>query len=155
MEKRVVKNILNERIDNSVFINDTTQNKLRQCINLQNFIKTHCTSREYSFQIKKCGKLNCEFCSPARFSSDIFIGYQIPKRHNTTENDCPSKQSRKNKKEYAPQGMFISGQIRDFISCKSCKKPHCIFSKNALSEKEQEDLEISFEQYHYTCGSKL
>ncbi|GES94307.1 hypothetical protein GLOIN_2v1772385 [Rhizophagus clarus] len=99
--------------------------------------------------------------SPARFSSDIFEEiHWIPdpqksSGHNTTENDCPSKQSRKNKKEYAPQGMFISGQIRDFISCKSCKKPHCIFSKNALSEKEQEDLEISFEQYHYTCGSKL
>ncbi|GES94309.1 hypothetical protein GLOIN_2v1772385 [Rhizophagus clarus] len=84
-----------------------------------------------------------------------FRSKNVSSGHNTTENDCPSKQSRKNKKEYAPQGMFISGQIRDFISCKSCKKPHCIFSKNALSEKEQEDLEISFEQYHYTCGSKL
>ena len=51
--------------------------------------------------------------------------------------------------------MLISGRVRDFIWCKSCKKPRCIFSKNALSEKEQEDLESSFEQYLYTCGSKL
>lgn len=51
--------------------------------------------------------------------------------------------------------MLISSRIRDFIWCKSCKKPRCIFSKNALSEKMQEDLESSFEQYHYTCGSKL
>jgi hypothetical protein len=43
--------ILNEQIDNSVSINDTTQNKLRQCANLQKFIKTHCISREYSFQV--------------------------------------------------------------------------------------------------------
>jgi hypothetical protein len=51
--------------------------------------------------------------------------------------------------------MLITSRIRDFIWCKSCKKPRCIFSKNALTEKEQEDLEISFEQYDYTCGSKL
>jgi hypothetical protein len=34
------------------------------------------------------------------------------------------------------------------------QKAMLCFSKNALTEKEQ-DLEISFEQYDYACGSKL
>ena len=43
--------ILNEWIDNTVSIDDTTQNKLCKCIDLQKFIKTHCVSCEYSFQV--------------------------------------------------------------------------------------------------------
>src|SRR5688500_7121135 len=51
--------------------------------------------------------------------------------------------------------MFISGRIHDFVWYKLCKKPRCVFSRNALNENEQENLESLFEQYDYTCGSKL
>ncbi|CAG8775100.1 6686_t:CDS:2, partial [Funneliformis caledonium] len=100
------------------------------------------------FQIKKCGKPECVFCNPVLLPPDIFKEvYWIPDPqkssdsdhfqnfdsiygYNTTEQDRPNKQSKKDKKEYASQGMLVSGRIRDFVWCKSCKKPRYVFSKN-------------------------
>jgi len=41
--------------------------------------------------------------------SDRYQDFNSLYRHNTTENDRSSKQSRKNKKEYTPQEMLVSG----------------------------------------------
>jgi len=43
--------ILGEKIDCTITQNDTSQNKLRTHVDLQNFIKSHCLAREYSFQV--------------------------------------------------------------------------------------------------------
>ncbi|CAG8696300.1 14382_t:CDS:2, partial [Funneliformis mosseae] len=75
--------------------------------------------------IKKYGKPECVFCNPVLLPPDIFKEvYWIPDSQKSS--DCLSKQSKKDKKEYALQGIL-----------------------------EQKDLEILFEQYDYTCGSKL
>ncbi|CAB5374912.1 unnamed protein product [Rhizophagus irregularis] len=39
--------------------------------NLQEFMRTHCQIRHYSFQIKKC---DCNICDTIRLPQDIFNG---------------------------------------------------------------------------------
>ena len=36
------------------------------------FLKHCCTTRHYSFQIKKCGSESCGMCGPVRLLKDVF-----------------------------------------------------------------------------------
>ncbi|PKK41279.1 hypothetical protein RhiirC2_859338 [Rhizophagus irregularis] len=40
-----------KKVDPTVTQNNTSKNKLRTCVDLQEFIKSHCLVREYSFQV--------------------------------------------------------------------------------------------------------
>ena len=53
---------------------DLNQDTLKGAKDIQEFMKTHCNSTRYLFQIKKCGKDSCLYCSahPLRLPQNEF-----------------------------------------------------------------------------------
>ncbi|PKK56469.1 hypothetical protein RhiirC2_796970, partial [Rhizophagus irregularis] len=165
--------ILGEKIDNTVTQNGTSQNKLRICVDLQKFIKSHCLIREYSFQIKKCGESDCLICDPVRLPHEIFNQlHYIPDPQissnpdhyqdfdslygqNTTEKDIPSKKNHHECKELAPSGILVAARVRDFVFCISCSKLRCLFSQYVLDDSDYEALQTAMETFAYTCSSPI
>ncbi|PKB96004.1 hypothetical protein RhiirA5_424204 [Rhizophagus irregularis] len=165
--------ILGEKIDNTVTQNGTSQNKLRTCVDLQKFIKSHCLIQEYSFQIKKCGESDCLICDPVRLTHEIFNQlHYIPDPQissnpdhyqdfdslygqNTTEKDIPSKKNHHECKELAPSGILVAARVRDFVFCISCSKLRCLFSQYVLDDSDYEALQTAMETFAYTCGSPI
>ncbi|CAB4373277.1 unnamed protein product [Rhizophagus irregularis] len=165
--------ILGEKIDNTVTQNGTSQNKLRTCVDLQKFIKSHCLIREYSFQIKKCGESDCLICDPVRLPHEIFNQlHYIPDPQissnpdhyqdfdslygqNTTEKDIPSKKNHHECKELAPSGILVAARVCDFVFCISCSKLRCLFSQYVLDDSDYEALQTAMETFAYTCGSPI
>ena len=45
--------------------------------------------------------------------------------------------------------------MRSSVSCYECEKPRCIYSKKALTAREERSLRRLLEKYQYTCGSVI
>lgn len=58
-------------IDETITMSDTTKKSIKSKQDL-NFIQHCCVATYYSFQIKKCGKADCEICKPVRMDPDVF-----------------------------------------------------------------------------------
>ncbi|PKY53552.1 hypothetical protein RhiirA4_547713 [Rhizophagus irregularis] len=157
-------------IDNTLQQEETSLNSLNKHHELQNFIKSHCQIRTYSFQIKKCGKDNCKFCLPIRLPEDVFNNLNfIPDPILSTDSNhyrdfdgfygtetkefLPSASD--STKEIIPAGIINNNHIRRFVNCTICSKPRCIFSKNMLSDNEKTSLEILLDNVIYICGSPI
>ncbi|GBC03230.1 hypothetical protein RclHR1_05020007 [Rhizophagus clarus] len=151
-----------ERIDNTVTQNDTSQNKLCTCVDLQKFIKSN-------HIIKKYGESNYLICGPVQLSHEIFNQlHYIPDPQisnsdhyqdfdssygqNTTEKDIPSKKNHYECKELAPSGVLVTARVHDFVFCISCLKLHCLFSQYALDDSDYEALQAAIETFAYTCN---
>lgn len=59
-------------IDPSLKRTMTTSNSLKKQQLYNNFLKSHCQIRTYTFQIKKCMNIECEICQPIRMPLDEF-----------------------------------------------------------------------------------
>ncbi|POG67325.1 hypothetical protein GLOIN_2v1779563 [Rhizophagus irregularis DAOM 181602=DAOM 197198] len=162
-----------KKVDPTVTQNNTSKNKLRTCVDLQEFIKSHYLVREYSFQIKKCRKNECVICGSIRLPQEIFNQLHFipdpqissdPDHYqdfnslygcNTTEIDLPSKKNNPVCQELAPDGMLVAARVCDFALCTSCTKLRCIFSKYVLRESDSEILQTAMKMFAYTCGSPI
>ncbi|GBB99535.1 hypothetical protein RclHR1_03550015 [Rhizophagus clarus] len=157
-------------IDSTLQQEETFMNSLNKHQELQNFMKSHCQIRTYSFQIKKCGDDECKFCLPIRLPKEIFDELKfIPdpmlstdlehyqdfdKLYGTkTREYLPSASG--SMKENIPVGIINNSNIRKLVNCTVCNKPRCIFSKNALSDEEKTSLEILLDNVIYICGSPI
>ncbi|RGB40613.1 hypothetical protein C1646_753194 [Rhizophagus diaphanus] len=95
-------------IDKSLNVSETTAEILSKKKDLQEFLKSYCRIRHYSFQIKKCNNVNCNICKPVWLPQHIFeninfLPDSIPSKCNdyyeefktvynteTTEKFCPT-----------------------------------------------------------------
>ncbi|CAB4396988.1 unnamed protein product [Rhizophagus irregularis] len=59
-------------IESEISAEDTTAQDLKKHLNIQQFLKTHCQSRQYTFQIKKYNVITCDFCKPIKLPLEVF-----------------------------------------------------------------------------------
>jgi len=58
-------------------------------------------------------------------------------------------------KEEIPTRVINNNHIHQFVYCKLCNKPCCIYSKYTLDEEEKIDLQLLIDNIVYNCGSPL
>ena len=170
------------QVDPEIDVHDTAprQKGLKDKGRLSQFLVSHCQQRQYSFQIRKCGKAVCEFnlCKPPRLPASQFESlswlpdpaedetnpwhykqYCDVKGTATTDGHRPSLQKQAGSAEAEKQGcttaMFTAQRVRGVVDCGECAKPRCIFSKNALAPLELTELFSAVHDTDYTCGSPL
>ncbi|POG62444.1 hypothetical protein GLOIN_2v1882875 [Rhizophagus irregularis DAOM 181602=DAOM 197198] len=161
-------------IDSTLRCDETTQSILRQHSDLQNFIQTHCQIRTYSFQIKKCGNIECEICTmprtlqevfeslnflpdptPAAHDSDHYANFSMVYNKPTTDEHQPSKKIAATGTERGQSGLYINNKVREFITCNECSKVRCLFSGRQLTEQDGLEIQHAIENWPYTCGSTV
>ncbi|CAB4442447.1 unnamed protein product [Rhizophagus irregularis] len=167
---KAVQDLLSERTKRTLQQEETSINSLNKHSELQDFTKSHCQIRIYSFQIKKCGEEGCKFCLPIRLPKNIFDELKfIPNPMLSTDlehykdfDDLYGTETKEflpstseSTKEDIPSGIINNSNIRKLINCTICNKPRCIFSKNALNDKEKTSLEILLDNVIYICGSPI
>ena len=133
-----------------------------------------CQLRQYTFCIKKCGRLGCKVCKPVRMEKETFEklkflpdpqmqddGHYLPFQeafalNTTTEQDRPSQ---KGKRKASPLSFSPSVQhARNtdiMVQCDECSMWRLLFSKHKLSAAERATLQVVLEDISYTCGASL
>ena len=160
-------------IDPNVEMTDTTQKALSKCERLKKFLETHTIRHHYIFQVKKCGKQDCEFgCNPPVLPADTFsklswlpdpvfcpssnkyLPYKDVYGLQPSEKDRPSKQQ--------PAGvdsehkeLLVSTKARCTIVCCVCDKPRVVYSQSQLPHSVIQLVKGISSDYLYSCGSKL
>ena len=135
-----------------------------------------CRSRKYFFEIRKCGRSDCQICGPTVLSTDSFAALQsfpdpVPADGDhykpfaevygtaTTQQHCPSVAAASAKATASAGtagGVSLKKEtVRCIVKCVECEKPRCIFSNKKLSAKQQEEPSRLLETYQYVCGSSL
>ncbi|PKC10075.1 hypothetical protein RhiirA5_414814 [Rhizophagus irregularis] len=102
------------KVDPTVTQNNTSKNKLRACVDLQEFIKSH-------YQTITTGDFNqLHFIPDPQISSD-HQRFSIPYMDVILlEVDLQSKKNNLVCQEPAPDGMLVAARVRDFALCASC-----------------------------------
>ncbi|POG73949.1 hypothetical protein GLOIN_2v1874019 [Rhizophagus irregularis DAOM 181602=DAOM 197198] len=163
-----------KKVDPTVTQNNTSKNKLRTCVDLQEFIKSHCL-------IKKCGKNECVICVSIRLPQEIFNQLHFipdpqissdPDHYqdfnslygrNTTEIDLPSKKNNLVCQELAPDGMLVAARNPIVKYCKQLWKHLHIYTCGSPIVPENHPLynkvfvrmnlacDSPIEQTYYSC----
>lgn len=143
------------------------------------FVKGHCKSTHYTFQIKKCVSPDCRMCTiiqpprlprekleqlhflpdPVLKSKESYKSFEEVYGKATTEKDRPSLKSEKYShpadEQHRRNGLFVSAKIRGVVVCGECQKSRCIFSNKKLSKAEEIAVAREKESGEYDCGSPL
>ena len=142
------------QVDPDIDVSDTAlhQKGLKDKHCLSQFLVSHCQQRQYSFQIRKCGKAVCDFglCKLTRRPADQleslswlpdpvedkanpghYKQYCQVKGTATTEDQRPSLQKQggsvaeAEKKGYST-AMFTGQRVQKVVPCGECAKPRCV-----------------------------
>lgn len=166
-------------IDPSLERDKLTKEHLTKATALQSFLKKHCHSSHYVFQLRKCTDETCYYCAehPIRLPPDVFHELSflplplldITKEHYKKFDDLfgqhpdekgrpsyvptPSEEAKQRDKDH--RGIIVKAKVRDLIRCGECHKPRCIFSNSKLSPQESVELQCTKETNIYSCGSPL
>ncbi|PKY62399.1 hypothetical protein RhiirA4_488807, partial [Rhizophagus irregularis] len=161
-------------IDKSLNISETTAEILSKKKDLQEFLKTHCRIRHYSFQIKKCNNINCGICKPIRLplhvfenidflpdpvpsnsNTDCYKEFETIYRTDTTEQFRPTLITAIENAERAPAAILTNTKVRDIIQCFQCGKFRCLYSEKALTAIQKSQFQHVIDEWDYSCGSPL
>jgi hypothetical protein len=140
-----------------------------------------CKKRQYFFEIKKCGEVECTICKPIRSDPEIFkelkgLPDPIPEPDNhykpfsevyntdTTEMYCPSLQNRKsqnipkkaekrsgNGMDFSPTAQFAKN-VRTVVKCVECNKSRVLYARRKISDEQYQLLQIFIDSIEYSCG---
>ena len=141
---------------------------------LRSFIDHCCKSTNYSFQIKKCSKIDCNLCKPVRmapskFESIEFLPDPIPGDDGhyktfadvygseTTEEHRPSLIESKKKTVHRRSIDFYSTRqhvtnVVVVIQCEEYDMWRLLFCRKKLNSQKRKLLEEFLEDLSYTCG---
>ena len=149
-------------IDPSLEPENLTAKDLAKATSLMNFIKTHCHSSNYVFQIRKCKYLACYYCMqhPIHLPDVVFNSLSFLPLHllDTSKEhflkfthvygQLPSGRDRpslipvalEEAKEIDKErkSALVRGKVRATIACGECSEPRCIYSPSKLSPKSVE-----------------
>ena len=166
-------------IDSSLQVGHLNQATLKNAKDLQVFMKAHCNSTHYLFQVKKCGEDSCSHCGAhlirlpeSEFKDIQFVPLpvlDISKNHYKkfeemysqlpSEVDRPSISSAVTSgaiavdKEY--KKVLIASKVRAVIVCVECVKPQCVYAAGALTPDEKKYLKPLINGRMYSCGCEL
>ena len=142
------------------------------------FLSHCCQSSHYTFDILKCGKPECNICTEVRLPRAVFdklrhIPHPTPGTNGhylsftevfhttTTEEHRPSfKKSSTSKARvkrklpyYASLQHVKNSQL--MVQCTECDMWRIIFSKFKLTPAQRNFLQVTLEDFMYTCGASL
>ena len=155
-----------------------TQDVLKSASGLQKFLKHHCHSSHYVYQLKKCTNQDCYYCKehPIRLPPEVFsklcflplplfdaskehyekfekLYGQFPdERGRPSYVPVPSEEAKEKDKSH--RGIIVKAKVRGAITCEDCKT-RCFYSSSKLSQREVLEVERIKELKLYTCGSPL
>ena len=155
-------------IEESLKKDSLTAKDTKSLDNLQKFLHHCCVEGQYTFQIKKCGGIECSICEPLRDDRCKDIGtlpFPVQKDdhfkpfsevYNTKTNDKPpSKTVRpaatRTKIPFSPSVQHIRNSDT-MVQCGECDKWRLVFSKKKLNKFQKEQLEKILADLDYTCG---
>lgn len=166
-------------IDPSLEKDSLTAKDLKKATSLEQFMKTHCHSSQYVFQVKKCTDLSCYYCQehPVRLPEDMFGGLcflPLPLLDNSKEHcqefssvygqppsdkDRPSRVPEPSEEakevDKGRKSLLVRGKVRGVMECGECSKPRCIYSPSKLASKDHDAIKHVKESDLFTCGSSL
>src|SRR6266496_6742363 len=145
---------------------------------LQEFLEHCCTSKHYSFTIKKCGESTCTICHPPRCLPEDFeklhqlldpipgedlhyklfeelYGKQTTEDHRSSLKSAKTKTKKITKTKYTMPFCPSAARAKNVsitVNCVECEKPHLLFSIKKLSEKDKAILQGFLDTIFYTCG---
>ena len=162
------------QVDSTLTKSDTRAPILKQKHGLRSFLEHCCIQRHYMFSIKKCGKADCNICTPVRLPSSVFeqihfIPDPVPdsgKEHylpfselygtQTTEKHRPSLQEKSTSGSHGipfnPTSQHASNTCKS-IECTECGKQRVIYAARKLKYDEMERLNRIVDLVQYSCGS--
>ena len=132
-----------------------------------------CRKRHYSFEIRKCGSLECNICKPPRLSEEIFkqlkplpdltpgidnhyLSFSHVFGQNTSEEHQPSLNLKKPKKTLPFSASIQHVKNVDMMMlCEECGMWRLLYCKTKLKKPQRTVLESLLDTYSYTCGSSL
>ncbi len=160
-----------QTIDASLTPSDTTMKSIKDKVTFLDFVKHCCRVSHYSFQVKKCGKLDCNLCRPIRMDSDVFSSLnfvpnpvpgadehykpfnEVYGEEEPNEKHRPSLQVRKKKAtSFSPSQQHVK-DVRILVQCEECSKWRLLFCKHKLSPQEVTDLQSILDDVSYSCGT--
>ena len=139
------------------------QENLKDAEGLKAFMKEHCHSSHYLFQIKKCAKASCPHCSnhPVQLPQHEFEKLKflpLPRLNVTkdhykkftevygqapSEEDRPSLASVDSEAKEADKEnkkLLVANKVRSVIVCSDCNKPRCVYAAASLGLEERNRL---------------
>src|SRR6266496_5421668 len=145
---------------------------------LQEFLEHCCTSKHYSFTIKKCGESTCTICHPPRCLPEDFeklhqlldpipgedlhyklfeelYGKQTTEDHRSSLKSAKTKTKKITKTKYTMPFCPSAARAKNVsitVNCVECEKPHLLFSTKKLSEKDKAIFQGFLDTIFYTCG---
>lgn len=139
-------------IDESLKKDSSTAKDTKSLENLQKFLHHCCIEGQYTFQIKKCGNIECSICLPLRDDrcKDIdTLPFPVQKLkddhykpfsevyHTKTNDKPPSKNVRpvatRTKIPFSPSVQHIRNSDT-MVQCGECDKWRLVFSKKKLGK---------------------
>ena len=166
-------------IDSSLVMGQLQQEHLKDAADLKVFMKEHCHSSHYLFQVKKCAKESCSYCSnhPVRLPQHEYEKLKflpLPRLNVTkdhyrkftevygqepSEEDRPSLaptvSSEAKEADKENKKLLVAGKVRSVIVCSDCSKPRCVYAAASLGSEDRNQLKCLVETKVYTCGSIL
>ena len=132
-----------------------------------------CRKRHYSFEVRKCGSLECTICKPPRLPKEKFVELKsLPDptpgsdNHylsfsqvfgkNTTEEHRPSLNIKKQKKTlpFSTSVQHVKN-VDMMVLCDECDMWRLLYCKTKLKKTQRALLVSLLDNYSYTCGSSL
>ncbi|KAK3092075.1 hypothetical protein FSP39_024978 [Pinctada imbricata] len=145
---------------------------------LQDFIKIHGRSTQYSFQLKKCtDDSNCSYCqiNPVRMDKETFqslsflpcpvpdkdqqnhyqtfdqvYGNEVDDSHRPSRNSSGCFPDELEEQDRQHRDIFKTQKARDVVKCMDCLKPRLVFCNSKLSPSQEEILNQM--TLDYICG---
>ncbi|XP_033730726.1 uncharacterized protein LOC117320173 [Pecten maximus] len=159
----------------------STSKDLRNCINLQEFIKTHGVSTHYSFQLMKCREEPCRYCmiNPIRVDRDTLgdlsflpcpvrdesgqhylpfhavYGKDVDETHRPSAQNSTDFDDSSVEMDRRNREILKAGKARDIIICGECSKPRVVYSGNKMSREQDAHLRRIKEAGTFTCGENF
>ena len=142
------------------------------------FISHCCQSSHYTFDILKCGREDCNFCTEVRLPRSVFeklrhiphptpgidghyLSFSDVFNSVTTEEHRPSfKKSATSKSRVKRKLPFYASvqHVRNsqlIVQCVECNMWRIIFAKYKLSQHQRNYLQLILDDHMYTCGTSL
>jgi len=160
-----------EIIDSNLSMSSTAKKDVVTAKRFMEFFYSHCHTRRYSFQVKKCSDPTC--CPPSRLPSEMFSKikwlpdptFTTDKSHyktfqelygtDTDDTDCPSTALRQ-EREKEPSSLFTAAKVRGVAPCLACDKPRCLYCDQHTTYKENRAIvTLAIESNFYICGSPI
>ena len=141
---------------------------------VQEFMDHCCRKRHYSFEVRKCGSVDCNICKPVRFIppevfeqlkplpdptpgvDNHFLPFLEVFGQPTSEEHRPSLHIKKQKKTlpFSASVQHVKN-IDMMLLCEECEMWRLLYSKKKLKAEDRRLLALKLDDLAFSCGDSL